>query len=68
MTGEHSDSMADFDVAYTYEGVARANALAGNRDEALKYLQLADEAGQSIENEEDKQILRPTLIAATGIT
>jgi hypothetical protein len=68
MTGEHSDSMADFDVAYTYEGVARANALAGNRDEALKYLQLADEAGQSIENEEDKQIFRPTLIAATGIT
>jgi hypothetical protein len=68
MAREHADSMADFAVAYTYEGVARANALAGNRDEALKYLQLADEAGQSIENEEDKQIFRRTLIAATGIT
>ncbi|HZA25512.1 MAG TPA: hypothetical protein VFA32_23430 [Dehalococcoidia bacterium] len=48
--------MSSFDVVCAYEGVARANAVAGNRNEALKYRQLADAAGQSIENEEDKRI------------
>jgi hypothetical protein len=46
--------MKDFDLAYAYEAVARANALAGNRDEAARYLQLARESGQAIGDAEDK--------------
>ena len=56
LTNEFADSMKDFDWAYAYEGVARANALAGNRDEALKYIQLAQESGQAISNDEDQSI------------
>jgi tetratricopeptide (TPR) repeat protein len=56
LTNEFADSMKDFDSAYAYESIARANALAGNRDEALKYIQLAEESGQAISNDEDKNI------------
>jgi tetratricopeptide (TPR) repeat protein len=56
LTNEFGDLMKDFDLAYAYEGVARANALAGNRDEAIKYIQRADETGRAIGNDEDKSI------------
>lgn len=32
------------------------SALVGNREEALKYIQLADEASKVIQNEEDESI------------
>jgi hypothetical protein len=54
LTREFADLMKDFDLAYAYEAVARANALAGNRDEAARYLQLARESGQAIADSEDK--------------
>lgn len=56
LTQEYADLMADFDVAFAYESMARANAIAGNRDEALKYAQLAEKAGQAIVDEEDRRI------------
>jgi tetratricopeptide (TPR) repeat protein len=56
LTNEFADLMKDFDWAYAYEGIARANALAGNRDEALRYIQRADEIGQAISDDEDKSI------------
>ena len=56
LTQNHAEMMADFDVAFAYEGMARANAAAGNRDEALKYAQLAEKAGQAIVEEEDRRI------------
>jgi tetratricopeptide (TPR) repeat protein len=56
LTKQFPDQMEDFDRAFAYEGVARANALAGNRDEALKYIRLADEAGRTISDAEDKSI------------
>ena len=56
LSNENADSMKDFDWAYAYESIARANALAGNRVEALKYIQLAQESGQAIGNDDDKSI------------
>lgn len=56
MTLSKADLMKDFDWAYAYEGIARANALARNRDEALKYIRLAQERGQAIRNDEDRSI------------
>lgn len=56
MTQKHAELMADFDVAFAYEGIARANAAAGNPDEALKYAKLAEQAGQAIVDEEDRRI------------
>jgi hypothetical protein len=46
----------DFDLAYAYEAMARAQACAGNADEAKKYIKLAAEAGVKIKEEEDKKI------------
>lgn len=56
LSSEFADLMEDFDWAYAYECIARANALAANREEALKYIQLAKESGRGIINAEDREI------------
>lgn len=56
LTNEYKGEMKDFDLAYAYEGFARANALAGNKEEAKKYIKLAEDSGQAIKNDEDKKI------------
>jgi hypothetical protein len=56
LTDEHADLMQDFDRAYAYECIGRANAVAGNRKEALEYLALAQEAGKAIADQESRQI------------
>lgn len=56
LTQQLANSIEDFDLAYAYEGMARANALAANKAGALKYLQLAENAGSVIRNAEDRSI------------
>ena len=56
LTEKHRDKMQDFDLAYAYEGLSRAFALNGNQEEAQKYLKMARSAGESISNQEDKEI------------
>ena len=56
LTKEHAGLMEDFDRAYAYEAMARANALVGNQSEARKYIELAEHAGEEIRNPEDKEI------------
>jgi hypothetical protein len=48
--------MKDFDVAYAYEAVARAEALTEQVDTARRYLQLAEAQGARIADEEDRTI------------
>jgi hypothetical protein len=55
LTEAHSDLMADFDWAYAYEGVARANAIAGQKAEALEYIEKAAQAGEAIAGEKDRE-------------
>jgi hypothetical protein len=55
ITKEFPDQMRDFDRAYGYEAVARANALAGNQKGAQEYLRLAEEAAQAIRNSDDRK-------------
>ena len=55
LTTEHADLMEDFDQAYAYECMARANAVAGNSEEAQKYMELAEQAGQAIADEESRK-------------
>jgi tetratricopeptide (TPR) repeat protein len=50
------DMMKDFDVAYAYEGMARALALLGNQEEASSYYEKACDAGATIVDEEDRSI------------
>jgi len=56
LTEEHKDLLSDFDFAFAYECMARAQALAGNQAEAQKYIAMADKAGAAIADEEDRDI------------
>jgi len=59
--GRHSldiclaQNIGDFDLAFAYEALARANAIAGQPDQARAYLTQAHEAGQQIEEDDDRQ-------------
>jgi tetratricopeptide (TPR) repeat protein len=48
--------MTDFDYAFAYEAMARAYALQGERAMALHYLEMAQQAGNAIVDEEDRQV------------
>ena len=61
LTQEHADLMEDFDRAYALEAMARANAVAGNRAEALEFLQLAKAAGQAIADAQSEQFFNGDL-------
>ncbi len=49
-------NVKDFDIAYGYEAMARAYALTGQKAEYQKYVQLAQQAGDRIQDEEDSEI------------
>ncbi len=44
-----------FDLAYSYEALARANAAVGNKKEYAKWLEKAQKSGALILDEEDKK-------------
>lgn len=56
LTDQYRAEMEDFDLAYAYEGLARAHALAGNPAEARRYHAQAAAAGQTIGDAEDRSI------------
>lgn len=56
LTEAHRDLMRDFDVAYAFEGMARAQAMLGDHRLAEEFLVLAQQAGNAIANEEDRSI------------
>jgi hypothetical protein len=56
LTEEHADLVEDFDRAFAYESLARAYAVAGNREEAFRNIELAQKAGSAIEADENKEI------------
>lgn len=51
------NEIAGFDLAFAYEAMARAHAVAGNWREADMYLQNAKQAAKGIEKEEDRKYL-----------
>ncbi len=61
LTEKHG--FVDFDMAYAYEAMARANAAAGNESEATKYLKMARDAAEKIKVEEDRQLFNSDLKA-----
>ncbi len=56
LTQQHAGLMQDFDWAFAYECVARANAIAGQHDKAYEYSELARRAGEAIKDDEDQEI------------
>jgi hypothetical protein len=58
LTESNKDLMKDFDIAYAYEGLARACALTGDRSRASEFFDLAQKAGNAIADEEDRSIFK----------
>ena len=56
LTEAFAAEMKDFDVAYAYEAMARAAALAEDVDTARRYLPLAEVRGAHLADEEDRTI------------
>jgi hypothetical protein len=54
-----ANNIGDFDLAYAYEGAARA--CAGQTAKAQQYHQLAEQAGAAIAEEEDRQMFQKDL-------
>jgi len=50
------NNIGDFDIAFAYEAMARAYAVAGKKTECEKYIQLAKDAGEQIKEKEDKDL------------
>jgi hypothetical protein len=50
------NNFIDFDLAYMYEAMARAYAVAGEKSESEKYIKLADDAGKQIKAKEDREL------------
>jgi hypothetical protein len=47
--------ISDFDIAFGYEALSRAYAVAGAKPQCEEYLNLAKEAGERISKEDDKK-------------
>jgi len=56
LTDQHLVLMQDFDIAFSWECVARAHALAGHKDEVQKLCRKAQETGNLIKDDEDRKI------------
>jgi len=48
------NGLKDFDLAFAYESMARAYSVAGDEIETKKFIIRAEEAGQMIKDQEDK--------------
>jgi hypothetical protein len=56
ITQSNKDLMQDFDIAYAFEGIARAQAMLGDEKMALQFYDLAQQAGTAIADDEDRSI------------
>lgn len=48
--------MEDFDFAFAYESLGRAHAVNGDKVEAGKYIEMAQKAGEAIQEKEDREV------------
>jgi hypothetical protein len=48
--------IGDFDLASAYEALARASAIDGQPEESARYVELAQEAGEQIAEQDDREI------------
>jgi hypothetical protein len=55
LTEEHKELMEDFDHAYSYEALARAMVVSGKRERAVDFYKQAENAGNKIADEENKE-------------
>jgi hypothetical protein len=61
------NGITDFDIAFAYEAMARAYAVAGDAESCGEYTELGRQAGQQIDDEENRSYFLAELDAVTGI-
>jgi len=61
-----TDEMADFDLPFAFEAMARAQAVAGDEDAARDWLERARFAGEKIVDEDDRVLLEADLATVGG--
>ena len=49
------NEIGDFDIAFAYEALARAYAVAGDVGKSEEYLKLGEQAGEQIEDEDNRE-------------
>jgi tetratricopeptide (TPR) repeat protein len=62
-----AEDLGDFDLAFAYEALARAHALAGDSEAAAKYLTQAVQAGTNIADQEDRTHFEGELASITSV-
>ena len=50
-----TNNIGNFDLAFAYEGIARAYAVAGDADQSRTYIALGKQASQDIKEADDRQ-------------
>jgi len=61
LTDDNLSMMCDFDIAYSEEALARANACNNNGENCKKHYAIAKELGEKIADNEDKKIFMSDL-------
>jgi hypothetical protein len=56
ITQLNKELMKDFDIAYAFEGIARSQAMLGDEKIAKEFFDLAQHAGNTIADDEDRSI------------
>ena len=59
--------IGDFDLAFAYEALARASAVAGQPDNVTRYAELARQAGDQIGEQDDREIFFADLATVPGL-
>jgi hypothetical protein len=49
-----ANQIGDFDIAFAYEALARAYAIAGDAEKSQEYVRLAEQAAEQIESEDNR--------------
>jgi hypothetical protein len=60
------NGIADFDVAFAYEALARGHAVAGDADQARAYTEQTLAAAEEISTDEDRQLVLSDLESIPG--
>ena len=61
-----TNNIGDFDLAYGYEALTRALAVAGQRSDAARYVALAKQAGEKIAEKDDRDLFFSDLKSIPG--
>jgi hypothetical protein len=59
-----ANQIGDFDIAFAYEALARAHAIAGDSEKSQEYVRLAEQAAEKIEDEGNREYFLSELATA----